>query len=568
MSAGEVASPAIPDVDGVAGAGQAGPAPDDSARLPPSGTSRWMAWVSRCYFVWLVPASLILGAVLRTREWLYDKSLWLDEITVTNQLASRTFGGLLKPLGGNQGGPVGWLWAERASIDLFGVHELALRLVPWLASLVALGVFPLVCRRLLGRVVTPTATLLFATSPALIFYAAETKQYSSDTMCALLAVLVTLWLLDRTPDLRTGLLWGLACGALTWSSQPAILVTAACALSLIVRWARNRRALGSVLCGAVLLGLCLAAEWFVTLRQQSANDALQAYWQKFGGYPPTNASLRQELSWLWRTFSTFVQQVAHLSLPVVAAVLALWGLATLIRRRPWQGMVVGIVLLAAVGAAVTRHYPLADRLALYLLPLLLPMMAAGLADADRTPERRLPGRWSWPVVVLCILGLAATTAPAVVTGVSKLVQPDERTAGRQAVEFVGRHRQPSDLVLTDRWGLSTVYFYGPRNHVSVGGVFSFPAAPAGCRSDPLAPLAHYRRVWLLFAHHPSDEPADRTEIYRSQLAARATLVTSFAGAGDAGAYLYDLSLVPTSPAPPLPRWSKNGCFTITNVRPK
>src|SRR4029079_3535492 len=107
--------------------------------------------VTRLYLQWLTPASVFIGIVLRTREWLYRKSLWLDELALAGSIVGSGFGQLTRPLARGQVAPIGWLWADRASVSAFGANELSLRLVPWVASLVALAVFPLVARRLVGK---------------------------------------------------------------------------------------------------------------------------------------------------------------------------------------------------------------------------------------------------------------------------------------------------------------------------------------------------------------------------------------------------------------------------------
>lgn len=517
------------------------------------------------YLTWLAPFAVILGAVLRTREWLYGKSLWLDEFTVTDNLVKRGFTQLLEPLAGNQGGPIGWLWAERASINLFGVHELSLRMVPWLGSLVALAVFPLLAKRLIGDVAMPAATILFATSPALIYYAAETKQYSTDVSCALLVLLLTTRFSTRPPTLRGALLWGLACGVLVWCSQPAILIAAACGLFLAWRWCRDVKALFRLAAGGAVLAVSVGLEWLFVLRQLAANDVLQRYWQSYGGYPPVPRTVANDLRWSGSTAVTFTETVARFWMPALAVVLAAWGLATLARLRPWSAALIAVVVLAAVVAAVTQSYPLAQRLALYLLPMLYLLVTAGLADGARDLKRGLPSPWRQVAVVVCTTVLLLSAGPAVIAGVSTVVRPDETTAARQAIQFVADHQRPGDVVLVERYAASAMTFYGPRLGVAMGGVFSFtrPAAKQGCAADPLASVTKSGRVWLVFAHHLSNQPANRTEIYLSQLAGRATQLLSFEGAGDAGAYLYDFDQPAPSASPPLPSFVGNGCFTIT-----
>ncbi len=517
------------------------------------------------YLHWLVPFAVILGAVLRTREWLYGKSLWLDELTVTDNLVRRGFSQLLEPLAGNQGGPIGWLWAERASIDFFGVDELSLRLVPWLGALVALAVFPLVARRLIGDVATPAATVLFATSPALIYYAAETKQYSTDVACALLVLLLTTRFSTRRPTLRGALLWGLACGVLVWCSQPTILIAAACGLFLALRWRRDVQVLFRLAAGGAVLAVSVGLEWLFVLRQLAANDELLRYWQAYGGYPPVPRSIGGDLRWAGSVAVTLTETVAQFWIPALAVVLAVWGLATLARLRPWSAVLIAVILLAAVGAAVAQSYPLAQRLALYLLPLIYLLVSAGLADGAPDLKHGSPRPWQQLAVGVCAAALLVSAGPAVVAGVSTVVRPDETTAGRQAIQFVADHQRPGDVVLAERYATSAMKFYGPRIGVPMGGVFSFtrPEANQGCAADPLAPVSDSGRVWFVFAHHFSAQPENRTEVYLSQVAGRATQLQFFEGAGDAGAYLYDFGQPATSSSSPLPSFVRNGCFTIT-----
>src|SRR6478735_7484261 len=239
----------------------------------------------RFYLQWLVPISVFIGIVLRTREWLYRKSLWLDELHLSASIVTSGFGRLTHPLTRGQVAPIGWLWAERASVNAFGANELALRLVPWVASLVALAAFPFVARRLIGKHAAPAATLVFATSPTLIYYAAEAKQYSSDVASSLLVLLATTQLYRHEPRHRSYVLWGVAGGTLVWFSQPAILVVVACGMVMAARsWGARKELLG-VAAGGAIVAFSFGLDWLVSLKHQAQTDGLARYWRARGGYP-------------------------------------------------------------------------------------------------------------------------------------------------------------------------------------------------------------------------------------------------------------------------------------------
>ncbi len=536
--------------------------PAHSHRANGSGAIKTMA--HRLYFDWLIPASLVVGVFLRTREWLFDKSLWLDELMVAYNITSRSFAGLLQPLSFNQAGPIGWLWAERVSIKLFGMNDLALRFPEWAASIIALGLFPLVARRLIGRSAVPAATLVFATTPELIYYAAETKQYSFDIVAALLALLVTTWLCQRQPTLGMGVIWGLVCAALVWFSQPAIPICAVCGLVLLVMWFRKLDALVPVVIGGAMLGISIALDWAIALKRQSANTTLLGFWRKTGGYPPLKPTISADLHWLGAA-ATRTERWLDISQPVLALGLMACGLIVVaLCRRRFQGLLLGLPLAAAVGLAATVHYPLSGRLALYLYPILVMLLAAPLAFADRqrNPTANPTARW-WrsTAVVASAAVLVAVTGPGVALGLDKAVHPDELVSGRQAVAFVGQHQHAGDLVLVQTGAPSvlTVEFYGPHYHVRGRDTFYLGRGRRGACPDPFSKFPGVTRVWLVTTEFSRGQPPNRNQIYISRMAVNGRLVLSYTGLDGAGAYLFDLGR-PHKPLPVDP--SALDCFGI------
>jgi len=220
----------------------------------------------------------------------------------------------------------------------------------------------------------------------------------------------------------------------------------------------------------------------------------------------------------------------------------------------------GLPVAIALGAALTDRYPWALRLTLYLYPLLVLLLAAPLSYADR--GRHSVAVRSKPILVAFGLGLVVTTAPGIATGLGKLVRPDETESGRQAVAFVARHQRAGDLVLAELGAHATLGYYGSREHVTMDGSFRLRVERSRRCTFPADELGRARRVWLVFSHHWSSYPAQSTVIYLSQLSNRASLVRSYQGAGQAGAYLFDLTKPPPHPSAPMAPWIKNGCFTI------
>src|SRR2546423_12591897 len=68
---------------------------------------------------------VIVGIAVRVRQFLYNRSLWNDEALLAANLVNRSFRGLLAPLSDNQGAPIGFLWAEKLAVSLFGSGEMS-----------------------------------------------------------------------------------------------------------------------------------------------------------------------------------------------------------------------------------------------------------------------------------------------------------------------------------------------------------------------------------------------------------------------------------------------------------
>jgi hypothetical protein len=409
----------------------------------------------------LIFGLIAVGVLVRTVGYFHRASLWGDEAMIALNVASRSFGGLTRPLDYAQAAPVPFLWAERLAVVLGGVNEYALRLLPFVAGVLLLGVFLLLARRALVGAEVVVAVGLAATAFPLIRYAAEVKPYALDALLATGLTLLTMSVIRAPADGRRWRLLGVAGAGAVLASIAAVFVTAGIAAALAA-WCLGRRL---PLTRPVVLGLLwmsTAALTFVLwYHEAAAGEYLRSYWAATFLVPGSP-------DWFHRLGLGLQESVCSLNCwrgllnlsPLYVALTAL-GAVVIGRRAGW---VVPAVFLLPLGAAfagsVAGRYPLATRLLLFSGPQVILLVAAGLVAVSGWLERRLVvirARWLLAAFLLppVVLTLDLALDPPQETGFSKeelrpLIERVDREAGSAPV-YVYHRATPAWIFYTTDW---------------------------------------------------------------------------------------------------------------------
>jgi len=478
----------------------------------------------------------IIGAALRIRAYAYDRSLWGDEAAIALNVTHRSFGELLRPLAYGQGAPVGWLWAERAAVQLLGSGELALRLVPFLASLLSVLLFLLVARRLLPAPAAALGVLLLAASPRLIYYASETKQFESDVLLVLLVVWLSLRFLEGRTTVAAAA-WTAGAVVAVWSSHAGLFAVAAAGLALAAT-AALRRDRGFLLRAAAAGGVALlavGAVYVASLRQLAADSTLRAYW--VSGYVPLPLHARSTISWLSSTAESLSRdplRTGHARLVVPLAALGLAGLV--VTRRFFALATLTVLGVIALVAATAQAYPLKGRAALYVVPFVLLLLSASTRVAQ--PLRRADWRTARVLEAMLAVAVLVAALPTFRAAAADARTPTTVAELRPAMAYVAKHRQPGDLVLVHFAAALAAEYYAPRLGVPLDGALLLTRTGVRCNdATTVAALTEHQRVWFVLGQHYSGEPLDRTRRYLDQFSRIGRLLDSKHERGDAGVYL-------------------------------
>src|SRR4026207_734876 len=228
----------------------------------------------------VVVSVLLIGFVLRIRQYLTGRSLWIDEAMLALNIVNRDFAGLFKPLDYDQGTPLGFLMIEKFFNVLLGRNELVLRLFPLMAGLASLWLFYLLLTRTTSGAGLLIALALFALNPRLVYYSSEVKQYIVDVAVTIGLLLMAENLFSAHPS-KKDFIWFTLAGLLAlWFSHPALFVLAGIGLTLVLIYFQRRdySSLRFALGMGIIWVVNLALFYMLALKDLQQNNFIHEYW--------------------------------------------------------------------------------------------------------------------------------------------------------------------------------------------------------------------------------------------------------------------------------------------------
>ena len=324
---------------------------------------------------WLI---VILGFILRVRQYLENRSFWQDELSLAVNIVSRSFPGLAEPLGFHQAAPLGFLYIEKLLIILFGNADYILRLFPFVCGILAVYLLHRIALDYFGTVGL-FALLLFAVNSWQVFYSSELKQFSSDVTVALLLVYLSTRCLREEAQGRDFMWLGMAGIITIWISHVSVFILPGIGTALVLEKYTQKKKIPFIW----LLGLGAAwltsfgIDYLVVLRHTAESKYFQSLWMKaFLPLPPWS-----DIPWLLNVYDKYVLIVMTGTGTVMAYMilaLAIIGSLSLFARRPGMALIVIIPFIMTLIASALQKYPLSYRFMLFLVPLTLLLMAEGI----------------------------------------------------------------------------------------------------------------------------------------------------------------------------------------------
>jgi hypothetical protein len=476
---------------------------------------------------------LVLGVVLRLRQYLFNRSLWLDESLLVLNLLSRSASELLTPLSYHQGAPLGFLMLEQAVIRFFGSGEMALRLIPFLAGLASLFLFAELAKRFLVPAAVPIAVGLFAISEPLIYYSSEAKQYSTDVAVALGLFLIAESVINGRGRTLGTLILSLVAGVSIWFSQPAAFVVAAIGITWL--WVAVRKRDRSTLIQFVLFGAItsgsFALSYFLSLRNLLHDPWLMGYWN--GAFMPMPPFSRAAVLWFISTWLAMCENPVGVTFVGIATAAAVIGAREIFRDDRRRLLWLASPIFIALVASGLHRYPFRGRLLLFAVPSVVLMIAAGLAAIRTRTRDVVPG--------LGALLIGLLFFQPVVTASRYLYKPRGVEEIRPGLDYVEKHRATGDILYCYYDAEPALRYYSATQRIhSIPWVIGVESRQNWVRyRQDLDHLKGDSRVWVLFSHVYRDGGVDEERLFLDYLDGIGKREDAFQTVG-ASVYLYNL----------------------------
>ncbi|MCF2487401.1 hypothetical protein [Dyadobacter sp. CY347] len=419
---------------------------------------------------------LAAGILIRVFHYIDNRSLWEDEVFLASSLIHMDFKALAwQPLEYMQRAPLGFLMLERLVVILWDNKEASLRLVPFLSGIASLLLVVRVAHFFLRSQAAFLATVaMFALAPPLVYHAVEAKQYGVELLATLLGLyLYTLNFQTRAvPRL---VLWGIAGAVILWFSFSSLFVFFGIAAAVGLR-DLYRKDWKMFWLHMIPFSLWLASfliQYVLFISRFPQEEWLVQFWRNRQAFMPLFPRTISDLGWPIAQIYALIRYPMGLSwleldytvpysqplrvlarFPFIAVAMGLAGLWRVFKLEKGTLLLWSMPVLLALVASSVELYPVKERMAVFLAPILLMVVGKGIEHLQQRSGSSLATK----LIVLLLIA-----APAL-NSFAQVINPDlfgdyKKSRQREAMQYLKQHYRPGDIVYVFWNNLPSYKFY-------------------------------------------------------------------------------------------------------------
>jgi hypothetical protein len=479
-------------------------------------------------------AIIIFGAIFRIREYLFNRSLWLDESAISLEIVNKSLINLFKPLGLGQSAPIGFLILEKIAVAVFGISEQALRFFPLILGLGSIWLFYIICKKILDQKSTLIALFIFCFSEALINYSTEVKPYIFDVFISLTLFLMFSSIAKKKSLKIKDLIFFAFYGSIAlYFSQPAIFILAGIGVALLLQFISQKKNIYQLIIVYFFWGLNFVLNYFLFQSANIKNSGLQSYWSgSFAPFPPLTS---RDLGWYQdAVLSFFNTPFGGFKPGLMAVIMFVFGCIYLIRKNRYVALGLLLPLLLTLVASAFQLYPFTGRLLLFLIPSTILTMSLTWGKIMENKNK-----------YLTVIGLIVTLylfVPIFLNTTYRLFTPRTVEEIRPLIKYLQDKRQNNDRIYLYYGAQAQFEYYLKQFRLENSNVI----LGTGRTEDPnryqedIGRFKGQNRVWFIFSHIATINGINE-EKYFVKILDRIGKIKDSRFADGASLYLYDLS---------------------------
>lgn len=311
-----------------------------------------------------------LGIWLRAVGYLQKGAFFIDEAALICNLQEKSFLALFAPLDYSQAAPPLFLVFSKFIGNIFGYNETVFRFLPCFSGVLALVGFCFLCLRYFKNYFTSVfAIFCFAINPSLVWMSQYFKPYMTDVLLSVCVLFVALSVEPEKVTRRQALIFGVLAALGFWFSYTMLFVVFGVFLAFLGKTilAKNKEQFLRLGIFALPCVLSFAAYYFVNLYGLTLDKGLHSYWH-VAFAPSTVIHYQLIVDFLFSSNVT----------PIVFTSVLLLGLYCSFKSNIFKTFVIISPILVGILFGFLYVYPFADRLILYLMPMVFLVAAKPL----------------------------------------------------------------------------------------------------------------------------------------------------------------------------------------------
>jgi hypothetical protein len=439
-----------------------------------------------------------VGIFLAIYQFLFNRSLWIDEAMLARNIVNKEFMELLNPLDHGQAAPIGFLFLERLSVLIFGKNEMALRVFPFISFLFAIPFYYLLANRLTNnKIISLLSTSIFIILVPVLRYSSEAKQYPIDVLFAIMILYFSL--IFQFKQNRSLFMYSILGVIAIWFSNTSVIILTVVGVHLLYSEYYKRKNYKIVL-PFIFWTISLMIYYYFFVHDHPLAEFMRSCWAD--AFMPMNPFSKDPYAFIYREVVSmyhFLGFSGYYSL--IPFVVSLSAIVFMIRYRKYTLLYFSIAPMAIhLLMSSFELYPFTGRFLLYTVPLITLVYSFGLYylfDFLNKKIVRLPS-------LLLALPVLIMFYPVY------LHFPIEIEETRQSLKYIEKNIKKDEKIYTYYGANNACKFYKETNIINIDNPIIFGTKHRGINSmynDEL--LGLNGKIWMLFSHvYPWETPDD------------------------------------------------------------